>query len=86
MFISRCLCSFHFESSDHSLGPVEAELRSAGRVGAPAPTCASMAHARGSIQQRRRFRGPIPPRPESNGFRSEMRVTAVDAVQQSCYI
>jgi hypothetical protein len=55
MFISLCLSSFHSESSDHSLGPVEAKLRSAGRVGAPAPTCASMAHACGSIHMELAF-------------------------------
>jgi len=65
MFISLCLSSFHSESSDHSLGPVEAELRSAGRVGAPAPTCASMAHACGSIHMELAFfLALFSPRPE----------------------
>ena len=51
MFISRCLSSFHIDRKRSFFGPLEAELRSAGQVGAPAPTCASMAHARAQFNR-----------------------------------
>jgi hypothetical protein len=50
MFISRCLCSFHIDPKRSFVGPLEAELRSAGRVVAPAYVCV-YGYARGSIQQ-----------------------------------
>jgi hypothetical protein len=65
MFISRCLSSFHIDPKRSFFGPLDAELRSAGQVGAPAPTCASMAHACGSIHMELAFfLALFSPRPE----------------------